>query len=77
MLSEELENNKIEYKFINGQRVSSEEVLQTAINVFSNENIKLVKALDAEGLKQNLLLMISFNVKSRIKTSVMLVMLQA
>ena len=48
MLSEELENNKIEYKFINGQRVSSEEVLQTAINVFSNENIKLVKALDAE-----------------------------
>ena len=51
MLSEELENNKIEYKFINGQRVSSEEVLQTAINVFSNENIKLVKALDAEGVK--------------------------
>jgi acetylglutamate kinase len=51
MLSEELENNKIEYKFINGQRVSSEEVLQIAINVFSNENIKLVKALDAEGVK--------------------------
>ena len=77
MLSEELENNKIEYKFINGQRVSSEEVLQTAINVFSNENIKLVKALDTEGLKQNLLLMISFNVKLKIITSDMLVMLQA
>ena len=50
MLSEELEKNKIDYKFINGQRVSSADVLQIAIKVFSEENIKLVKALDAEGV---------------------------
>ena len=44
-LSEELNKRKIEFSFLNGQRVTSKEVLDVACEIFSGENTKIVSAL--------------------------------
>ena len=44
-LSEELNKRKIEFSFLNGQRVTSKEVLDVAYEIFSGENTKIVSAL--------------------------------
>ena len=44
-LSEELNKRKIEYSFLNGQRVTTKEVLDVAYEIFSGENTKIVSAL--------------------------------
>ena len=44
-LSEELNKRKIEFSFLNGQRVTTNEVLDVAYEIFSGENTKIVSAL--------------------------------
>ena len=44
-LSEELTNRKIEFSFVDGQRVTSKEVLDVAISIFKEENSKITSAL--------------------------------
>lgn len=44
-LSEELHKRKIEFSFVNGQRVTTKEVLEVAFEIFSGENKKIVSAL--------------------------------
>jgi acetylglutamate kinase len=50
MLSERLEKEKIDFSFIDGQRVSSEKVLQTALEVFAEENTNLVNLLNENNI---------------------------
>jgi acetylglutamate kinase len=50
MLSERLEKEKIDFSFIDGQRVSSEKVLQTALKVFAEENTNLVNLLNENNI---------------------------
>ena len=50
MLSEELERKKIDFSFIDGQRVSSEKVLNTAVKVFTDENNNLVELLNRNNI---------------------------
>lgn len=50
MLSEELERKKIDFSFIDGQRVSSEKVLKTAVKVFTDENNNLVELLNRNNI---------------------------
>ena len=45
-LSEELNKRKIEFSFLNGQRVTTKEVLDVAYEIFSGENKKIVSALN-------------------------------
>mgnify|MGYP001158233037 CR=1 FL=1 len=49
MLSASLEKNKIDFSFINGQRVTSAEVREVAHSVFLETNQKVVEALEAQG----------------------------
>ena len=49
-LSEELTNRKIEFSFVNGQRVTSKEVLDLAISIFEEENSKITSALKSMGI---------------------------
>lgn len=49
-LSEELTNRKIEFSFVNGQRVTSKEVLDVAISIFEEENSKITSALKSMGI---------------------------
>ena len=44
-LSDELNKRKIEFSFLNGQRVTTKEVLDVAYKIFSGENTKIVSAL--------------------------------
>lgn len=44
-LSEELTNRKIDFSFVDGQRVTSKEVLDVAISIFKEENSKITSAL--------------------------------
>jgi len=45
-LSEELNKRKIEFSFLNGQRVTTKDVLDVACEIFSGENKKIVSALN-------------------------------
>ena len=45
-LSEELDKRKIEFSFLNGQRVTTKDVLDVAYEIFSGENKKIVSALN-------------------------------
>ena len=45
-LSEELNKRKIEFSFLNGQRVTTKKVLDVAYEIFSGENKKIVSALN-------------------------------
>ena len=45
-LSEELNKRKIEFSFLNGQRVTTKDVLDVAYEIFSGENKKIVSALN-------------------------------
>ena len=47
-LSEELNKRKIEFSFLNGQRVTTKEVLDVAYEIFSGENKKIVSALNEQ-----------------------------
>jgi acetylglutamate kinase len=49
-LSEELTNRKIEFSFVDGQRVTSKEVLDVAISIFEEENSKITSALKSMGI---------------------------
>ena len=49
MLSKALEDRKIDFSFINGQRVTSSEVRDVAHEVFEETNLKIVRALEAQG----------------------------
>ena len=49
MLSANLEKNKIDFSFINGQRVTSAEVRDVAHSVFLETNQKVVEALKTQG----------------------------
>ena len=49
MLSKALEDRKIDFSFINGQRVTSSEVRDVAHEVFEETNQKIVRALEAQG----------------------------
>ena len=51
MLSEELEEQGIEFSFLDGQRVTTKEVLDVAVSIFTRENLKLTDALKDEGVK--------------------------
>jgi acetylglutamate kinase len=51
MLSKELEEQGIEFSFVDGQRVTTEEVLDVAVSIFTRENLKLTDALKEEGVK--------------------------
>ena len=44
-LSEELTNRKIDFSFVDGQRITSKEVLDVAISIFKEENSKITSAL--------------------------------
>ena len=44
-LSEELNKRKIEFSFLNGQRITTKDVLDVAYEIFSSENKKIVSAL--------------------------------
>jgi acetylglutamate kinase len=44
-LSDELNKRKIKFSFLNGQRVTTKEVLDVAYKIFSGENTKIVSAL--------------------------------
>lgn len=45
-LSEELNKRKIEFSFLNGQRVTTKDVLDLAYEIFTGENKKIVSALN-------------------------------
>jgi len=45
-LSEELNKRKIEFSFLNGQRITTKKVLDVAYEIFSGENKKIVSALN-------------------------------
>jgi acetylglutamate kinase len=45
-LSEELNKRKIEFSFLNGQRVTTKDVLDVAYEIFCGENKKIVSALN-------------------------------
>jgi len=47
-LSEELDKRKIEFSFLNGQRVTTKEVIDVAYEIFSGENKKIVSALNEQ-----------------------------
>ena len=47
-LSEELDKRKIELSFLNGQRVTTKEVIDVAYEIFSGENTKIVSALNEQ-----------------------------
>ena len=49
MLSANLKKNKIDFSFINGQRVTSAEVRDVAHSVFLETNQKVVEALKTQG----------------------------
>jgi acetylglutamate kinase len=49
MLSAALEDKKIDFSFVNGQRVTSLEVRDVAHQIFKETNQKLVEALEAQG----------------------------
>lgn len=49
-LSEELTDRKIEFSFVDGQRVTSKEVLDVAISIFEEENSKITSALKSMGI---------------------------
>ena len=49
-LSEELTNRKIDFSFVDGQRVTSKEVLDIAISIFKEENSKIISALKSMGI---------------------------
>ena len=49
-LSEELNKRKIEFSFLNGQRVTTKEVLDVAYEIFSGENKKIVSALNNQNV---------------------------
>jgi acetylglutamate kinase len=49
MLSAALEDKNIDFSFINGQRVTSQEVRDVAHEVFKETNEKIVEALEAQG----------------------------
>jgi bifunctional N-acetylglutamate synthase/kinase len=49
MLSAALEDKKIDFSFINGQRVTSPEVRDVAHEVFKETNQKIVEALETQG----------------------------
>ena len=49
MLSKALEDQKIDFSFIDGQRVTSVEVRDVAYSVFTKTNKKLVDSLEAQG----------------------------
>ena len=49
MLSAALEDQKIDFSFIDGQRVTSSKVRDVAHSVFSETNKKIVQALEAQG----------------------------
>ena len=49
MLSAALEDMNIDFSFINGQRVTSQEVRDVAHEVFKETNEKIVEALEAQG----------------------------
>jgi acetylglutamate kinase len=49
MLSKVLEEKKIDFSFINGQRVTSSEVRDVAHEVFKKTNKKIVDALETQG----------------------------
>ena len=49
-LSEELNKRKIEFSFLNGQRVTTKEVLDVAYEIFSGENKKIVSALNDQNV---------------------------
>ena len=49
-LSEELTNRKIDFSFVDGQRVTSKEVLDIAISIFKEENSKSTSALKSMGI---------------------------
>ena len=49
MLSAALEEKRIDFSFINGQRVTSPEVRDVAHEVFKETNQKIVEALEAQG----------------------------
>ena len=51
MLSKELEEQGIEFSFVDGQRVTTGEVLDVAVSIFTRENLKLTEALKEEGVK--------------------------
>jgi acetylglutamate kinase len=50
-LSEELIKRKIEFSFLNGQRITTKEVLDVAYEIFSGENSKIVSALKDQEVK--------------------------
>lgn len=49
-LSEELNKRKIEFSFLNGQRITTKEVLDVAYEIFSGENKKIVSALNNQNV---------------------------
>ena len=49
MLSAALEEKRIDFSFINGQRVTSPEVRDVAHEVFKETNQRIVEALEAQG----------------------------
>jgi acetylglutamate kinase len=49
-LSEELNKRKIEFSFLNGQRVTTKDVLDVAYEIFSGENKKIVSALNDQNI---------------------------
>ena len=49
-LSEELNKRKIEFSFLNGQRITTKEVLDVAYEIFSGENKKIVSALNDQNV---------------------------
>ena len=51
MLSAALEEKKIDFSFIDGQRVTSVEVRDVAHSVFKETNKKIVEALETQGAK--------------------------
>ena len=51
MISEALEKDGIEFSFVDGQRVTSDEVRNVAIKVFHSTNQTIVDALESQGAK--------------------------
>ena len=54
-LSNELEERNIKFSFEEGQRVTSKEVLDVAISIFTEENNKITSALKNKGINACLL----------------------
>ena len=51
ILSEELEKQDIKFSFVDGQRVTTKEVLDVAVSIFTRENLRLTDALQEEGVQ--------------------------